>query len=131
MGCEPNTDTNEAERRRWNDERWAAVWPKRERLTDAVTPFVLDAAALGPGQHVLDIGCGGGKTTLAAAQVVGGNGAVVGADVSAPLLALATQRAKKADVDKRRVPPRRYADRHGRGRAVRCRAEPVRRDVLR
>jgi hypothetical protein len=25
--------TNEFEQRRWNDERWVAVWPKRERLT--------------------------------------------------------------------------------------------------
>jgi len=28
-----------------NDERWSAAWPKREALTDAVTAFVLDAAA--------------------------------------------------------------------------------------
>ena len=68
-------ETNEVERRRWNDERWAAMWPKRERLTDAVTAFLLDAVALRPGERVLDVGCGGGRTSLAAARAVGTEGA--------------------------------------------------------
>jgi SAM-dependent methyltransferase len=85
-------DTNEAERRRWNDARWTAVWPKRERLTDAVTAYVLAAADLQPGEHVLDVGSGGGRTSIAAAQEVGPGGAVVGADISIPLRALAERR---------------------------------------
>jgi SAM-dependent methyltransferase len=88
-------ETNEAERRRWNDERWASVWPKRERMTDAISPFVLEAAALRPGERVLDIGCGGGRLSLAAARAVGAGGSVVGADLSAPLGALAEQRARE------------------------------------
>ena len=92
-------EANELERRRWNDAQWTAVWPKRERLTDAVTAFALDAAALRPGERVLDVGCGGGKTSLAAARVVGAEGAVVGADLSTPLTALATQRAADADAE--------------------------------
>jgi SAM-dependent methyltransferase len=88
--------TNEAERTRWNDERWAAIWPKRERLTDQVTSRLLDAAALAPAERVLDIGCGGGRATLAAARRVGAGGAVTGADLSAPLLALAERRARDA-----------------------------------
>jgi SAM-dependent methyltransferase len=87
---------NEFERRRWNDDNWTAVWPKRERLTDEVTAYLLTAALLRPGERVLDIGYGGGKTSLAAAQAVGGEGAVVGADVSEPLSRLATQRAATA-----------------------------------
>jgi SAM-dependent methyltransferase len=89
-------ETNEVERRRWNDERWAAMWPKRERLTDAVTAFLLDAVALRPGECVLDVGCGGGRTSLAAARAVGTEGAVVGADISKPLNALANRRAGEA-----------------------------------
>jgi ubiquinone/menaquinone biosynthesis C-methylase UbiE len=89
---------NEFERRRWNDERWVAVWPKRERLTDAISEYLLDAAALRSGDRVLDIGCGGGKTSMAAARLVGGDGAVVGADLSAPLSELAEQRAAEAGV---------------------------------
>jgi len=86
-------EVNAAERRRWNDERWTAMWPKRERLTDTVTPFLLAAADLQPGDAVLDVGCGGGRTSLAAGAVVGPGGVVVGADISAPLLSLAEERA--------------------------------------
>jgi SAM-dependent methyltransferase len=92
-------ETNEAERRRWNDERWAALWPRRERLTDAVTALVLDAAALQPGERVLDVGCGGGRTSLAAARAVGSEGAVAGADLSTPLTALANRRAREAGAE--------------------------------
>ena len=91
--------TNEFEQRRWNDERWVAVWPKRERLTDAISEYLLEAAALRSGERVLDIGCGGGKTSMAAARLVGGEGAVVGADLSVPLSELAEQRAADAGVD--------------------------------
>lgn len=89
-------ETNELERRRWNDEQWASVWPRRERLTDTVTPFVLEAAAPLPGERVLDVGCGGGKTTIAVSKLVGPAGMVVGVDLSAPLAALATHRAGEA-----------------------------------
>jgi SAM-dependent methyltransferase len=92
-------EANEVERRRWNDERWVGVWPKRERLSDAATAFVLDAVALRVGERVLDVGCGGGKTSLAAARAVGAEGAVVGADLSRPLSALAERRAREAGVE--------------------------------
>lgn len=92
-------ETNEAERRRWNDDYFASLWPKRERLTDHATGYLLDALALRPGENVLDVGCGGGKTSLAAARVVGADGSVVGADVSAPLSRLATKRAEEAGVE--------------------------------
>jgi len=90
--------TNELERGRWNDEHWVAAWPKRERMTDAVTAFVLDAAALRSGERVLDVGCGGGHTSLAAAQAVGAEGAVVGGDISTQLTTLAQSRAAEAGV---------------------------------
>jgi SAM-dependent methyltransferase len=87
---------NEVERERWNDQQWTAVWPKRERFTDAVSPSLLEAAALQPGERVLDVGSGGGKTSLAAGLAVGAEGAVVGADISAALCELATRRASEA-----------------------------------
>src|SRR6202042_1616139 len=66
---------------------------------DEVTAFLLDAAALQPGEQVLDVGCGGGKTSLAAARGVGPEGAVVGADLSTPLTTLASRRAAEAGVE--------------------------------
>lgn len=73
-----------------------AAWPKRERLTDALTPHLVEAAALLPGARVCDIGSGGGTQTIALARAVGPNGRVVGYDISAPLVDLARSRAEDA-----------------------------------
>jgi SAM-dependent methyltransferase len=89
---------NEAELRRWNDERWTAAWPQRERLTDAVTPYLLDAAGVQSGQQVCDIGCGGGGLTITLAGLVAPDGEAVGFDLSASLLELARRRAADAGV---------------------------------
>jgi SAM-dependent methyltransferase len=84
---------NEVERRRWNDPYWSSVWPRREQLTGAVTPMLLELVSLGAGERVLDVGSGAGITTIAASALVGETGEVVGADISAPLVAYSTQRA--------------------------------------
>ncbi len=89
---------NEKETMRWNHDQWVAAWPKRERLTEALTPYLLSAAAPVPGQKVCDIGCGGGRQTIAMAEAVGPTGHVVGLDISAPLLELARSRAAEAGV---------------------------------
>jgi len=89
---------NERERRRWNDERWTSAWPQREALTSAVTPALLSACPAGPGQRVLDVGCGGGELTIALAARVGPTGTVVGVDLSTDLVALARDRATDAGV---------------------------------
>jgi SAM-dependent methyltransferase len=86
-------ESNLAERRRWNDEHWTSQWPKRERLTTAVTDLLLRHARLSAGEKVLDVGSGGGISALAAARIIGEEGSVVGADISAPLAAFARQRA--------------------------------------
>ncbi|HLI15336.1 MAG TPA: methyltransferase domain-containing protein [Acidimicrobiales bacterium] len=97
-GLEASADVeaNAFERRRWNDERWTRVWPRRERLTRAVTPFLLDAAELRPGERVLEIGSGAGAATLDIWREVTPGGRVVAADISAPLTTIAAQRAREA-----------------------------------
>ena len=89
---------NEKETKRWNDARWVAAWPDRERLTEALTPHLLgvvtaDAQSV---QRVCDIGCGGGGLTVALGGAVGPTGRVVGIDISQPLIELARDRASQA-----------------------------------
>ncbi|HLZ65960.1 MAG TPA: methyltransferase domain-containing protein [Aliidongia sp.] len=71
-------------------------WVRRQELTDLVlapvAEIVLARAAAKPGEHVIDIGCGCGVTTLALADAVQPGGALVAADVSAPMLARARER---------------------------------------
>lgn len=89
---------NEQQRAHWNDPSVASFWPRKEHLTGAVTVTVLHKAGVGPGLRVLDIGSGGGLASLQAAAVVGGAGGVVGADISAPMVATARGRASEAGV---------------------------------
>ncbi len=88
-----DAQANAAERQRWNDEYWASVWPKREQMTNAVTGVLLDRVGLREGENVLDIGSGGGLTTLRAGGLVGDRGSAVGADISGVLVELARERA--------------------------------------
>ena len=48
--------------------------------------------AAGPGQRVLDVGCGAGETVLQLADRVGTSGHVIGVDVASRVLAVARQR---------------------------------------
>jgi SAM-dependent methyltransferase len=82
-----------------NDEQaafWSQIAPKWLELDDRLALEVLGAlpAKLAmdqldvlPGQRVLDLGCGTGRTTLELAALTGSAGAVVGVDISAELVA--------------------------------------------
>jgi SAM-dependent methyltransferase len=76
-----------------NGQGWAKQREKRDRDHAALTRALLEFAAPQSGEHVLDIGCGSGTTTLALAERVGPNGRVLGIDISAPMLAVARTRA--------------------------------------
>jgi SAM-dependent methyltransferase len=69
---------------------------RQERLDTMLAVFLpplLTAAAASPGDHVLDVGCGSGATTLELADAVGPAGRVMGLDVSRPLLDRLQERA--------------------------------------
>ncbi len=54
-----------------------------------VSAGLLRAAALAPGEHVLDVGCGTGIVARQAATAVGATGSVTGVDVAADMIAVA------------------------------------------
>jgi SAM-dependent methyltransferase len=86
----------------WNDAGGAAWVDAQVQLDLQLAPFgaiALDAAAVRPGEVVLDVGCGCGATAVELAARVGGSGRVVGLDVSAPMLARAKQRVSGLPVD--------------------------------
>ena len=94
----PEPEANAAERHRWNHPYWTSAWLRRERVTDAVTEFVLARLALRPGERVLEVGSGGGKLSMVAAWLVAPGGAVVGVDISTRLVELARARAADAQL---------------------------------
>jgi len=79
----------------WNGalgQRWAAM---QREIDGVVVPFgdaALKAAAPQPGERVIDIGCGCGDTSIEIARMVGEAGAVLGIDVSEPMLEVARSR---------------------------------------
>lgn len=80
-------------------ERRAEAW---ERRADEIGAFsdiyglaAIEALAPRPGERVLDVGCGPGSTTLELGRRVGPDGEVVGADISAAMVAAAERRADR------------------------------------
>ena len=73
--------------------KWAALHETLDGLFTQVTAELLARARPRPGEVALDIGCGAGDTTLAAADRAGAEGHVEGLDISATLLAVARRRA--------------------------------------
>ena len=74
---------------------WLVTLGREGRLREKL----LDPARLEPGESVLDVGCGTGSLAIAAKRHVGVGGAVCGIDASAPMIARARRKAKKAGVE--------------------------------
>ncbi len=78
-------------------DRAGKVWVEQQALLDRiyapVAEAVVEAAGLHAGEAVLDVGCGSGATTFAAAWRTGPEGRAVGVDISPALVELARRRA--------------------------------------
>jgi SAM-dependent methyltransferase len=87
---------NAAQIEHWNAEAgrtWAEFQTQLDRTIEPFGREGMKALAPRPGERVLDIGCGCGQTTVELAALVGPTGAVLGVDVSAPMLEVARRRA--------------------------------------
>lgn len=73
--------------------RWLASLDRFEGMIAPIGAALLARADYQPGERVLDLGCGGGATTLAIAEAVGQQGAAIGLDVAPMLIAKAQERA--------------------------------------
>ena len=85
----------------WNDlagRTWAELHEVIDRVLAPCVPLI--TAELDPieGGKVLDVGCGAGVLTTAAAKLAGPAGDAVGVDISAPLIEAAASRAERDGV---------------------------------
>jgi ubiquinone/menaquinone biosynthesis C-methylase UbiE len=97
-------DTNQGDSEQmalWNGPAGRAWVEVQELIEQTLKPIgdVLLAATFAeeprPRVRVLDVGCGAGGTTLAAARRVGAMGSCVGIDISEPMIAAARARVKR------------------------------------
>ena len=81
------------------DPRWLAGVPESaiESFAGTGNPFSL--GPLGPGENVVDVGCGAGIDSLIAASMVGPAGRVIGVDMTTAMLAKARRAAVEVECD--------------------------------
>jgi SAM-dependent methyltransferase len=73
--------------------KWTDHQEHQDQVLRPVSDRLIAAAKPKPGDHVIDVGCGCGATTIDFAERVGSEGQVLGLDVSEPMLARARERA--------------------------------------
>jgi ubiquinone/menaquinone biosynthesis C-methylase UbiE len=82
----------------WNGPGGHAWVDEQELLDRLLKPFetlLIEAVAARSPKQLLDVGCGTGSTTLAAARLLGAQGRCIGVDISAPMIAAARARAER------------------------------------
>lgn len=97
---------NTGQAQRWNGEGgryWIAHRERHMAEHQHLLPHLFGAANISPRERVLDVGCGCGATTIAAARAAGGDepssgGCAVGLDLSGAMLEVARQLAHQVDV---------------------------------
>jgi SAM-dependent methyltransferase len=78
----------------WNGpsgQHWTDRQQAQDTLLAPIADLLIDRAKAGPGDRIVDVGCGCGATSIAFAQKVVPYGHVLGIDISVPMLARARQ----------------------------------------
>ncbi len=112
--AESDRAANAVQAQRWNGasgQYWVAHRKRHLAEHQHLTPHLFLAATISPGERVIDVGCGCGDTTIAAARAAAGGisgirgsascdepGLAVGLDISAPMLEVAGQLAAQSGV---------------------------------
>ncbi len=87
---------NDKQKAYWSEvagPKWLSLEGAMEARLAPISTAVIAAAALQPGERVLDIGCGAGRTSQEAAQAAGETGYVLGIDIAAPMIEAARAHA--------------------------------------
>jgi SAM-dependent methyltransferase len=95
------TSSNAAQIEYWNTsagETWARFQEALDRQVEPLGLAAMDVLCPAEGEHIVDIGCGCGQTSLALAARVRPTGSVVGVDISQPMLDVAFRRPRTADI---------------------------------
>lgn len=96
------TQVNREQMTYWNEQagpRWVRWQQQLDAQINHLGLVAMQRAEVKPGEHVLDVGCGCGQTSLQLAERVGPHGSVVGIDISRPMLARARERHRELQVD--------------------------------
>jgi len=82
----------------WNGragQAWVETQDLLDRLFRPIEQRLAKAALADGAKHLLDVGCGTGSTTVAAARLLGAQGRCVGIDISEPMIGAARARAQR------------------------------------
>src|SRR6476659_2296474 len=83
----------------WNTkagETWAKFQEALDRQIETLGLAAMDTLKPEGGEHIIDIGCGYGHTSLDLGSRVGATGSLVGVDISKPMLEVALRRPRRA-----------------------------------
>ncbi|HET6875067.1 MAG TPA: class I SAM-dependent methyltransferase [Acidimicrobiales bacterium] len=77
---------------------WMALEASHERIIGPAGSMAMDRLDPRPGQHLIDLGCGTGQTTVELARRVGPEGTVLGVDIAAAMLERGREHAAAAGI---------------------------------